>query len=283
VLRELRDAPVPLGTALADLDEQLDADRHPSGEPPPDGEDDGTAALRSLVRMGQDYLRLDPNGQADSFVAWLRATVQREGDPAGTARDAVDVATFHAAKGLEWAIVHLAGVEDGFVPIAHARTAAARAEEVRLLYVAMTRAQRELRITWAERRTFNGRTVERRRSPLLDPLVSAAAERARTPAEPITDDAAEWPEELARQREVLRDLAPREPAELSALRTWRESAARGARIEPEAVLPDHVLARIAAVRPVDVEQLGAIRGVGPILATRFGAAILDALAVGDVA
>ena len=77
--------------------------------------------------------------------------------PAGPSRDAVDVATFHAAKGLEWATVHLAGVEDGFVPIAHARTAAAKAEEVRLLYVAMTRAQRELRITYAEQRTFNGR------------------------------------------------------------------------------------------------------------------------------
>ena len=35
--------------------------------------------------------------------------------------------------------------------------------------------------------------------------------------------------------------------------------------------------------PTDVEALGAIRGVGPILAQRFGEAILDALAVGDVA
>ena len=34
------------------------------------------------------------------------------------------LATFHAAKGLEWPIVHLAGLEDGFVPIAHARTPA---------------------------------------------------------------------------------------------------------------------------------------------------------------
>ena len=49
------------------------------------------------------------------------------------------------------------------------------------------------------------------------------------------------------------------------------------------MLPDHVLARVAAARPSDVETLGAIRGVGPILAQRFGEAILDALAVGDVA
>ena len=40
----------------------------------------------------------------------------------------------------------MAGVEDGYVPIAHARTAAARAEEARLLYVAMTRATQRLYI-----------------------------------------------------------------------------------------------------------------------------------------
>ena len=49
------------------------------------------------------------------------------------------------------------------------------------------------------------------------------------------------------------------------------------------MLPDHVLARVADARPSDVDALGAIGGVGPILAQRFGAEILGALAVGDVA
>ena len=108
-------------------------------------------------------------------AAWLAATVQSEGDASGPSRDAVDVATFHAAKGLEWTTVHLAGVEDGFVPISHARTAAARAEEVRLLYVAMTRAQRELRISYAEQRTFSGRVVPRRRVAAPRPAHRRAA------------------------------------------------------------------------------------------------------------
>ena len=60
-------------------------------------------------------------------------------------------------------------------------------------------------------------------------------------------------------------------------------ARRATRIDPEAVLPDHVLARVAAEHPPDVEALGAVRGVGPILAQRFGEEILGALAVGDVA
>ena len=296
-LRQLRDATVPLGTALADLDEQLE---HAASRELADvgDEDDDTradrltraaeeqAALAALVRMGHDYLRLDPNGRADGMASWLTATVAAEGDTVGPVRDAVDVATFHAAKGLEWATVHLAGVEDGFVPISHARTAAAKAEEVRLLYVAMTRAERELRISYAEHRTFNGSVVERRRSPLLDQLVRGASpvDAALAPM-PADEDAARerWQNELARQRAALEASRPSVTPGLDELRAWRDTAARAARIEPEAVLPDHVLSRVAVTRPTDVEALGAIRGVGPILAQRFGEAILDALAVGDVA
>jgi ATP-dependent DNA helicase UvrD/PcrA len=292
-LRALRDANAPLGTALSDLEEQLEVEERTGLADLGDDDEarasrqaelaDEQAALAALLRMGHDYLRLDPNGRADTLASWLTATIQSEGDAAGSGRDGVDVATFHAAKGLEWETVHLAGAEDGFVPIHHARSAAARAEEVRLLYVAMTRAERELRISFAERRTFNGRVVDRRPSPLLHPLLRGAAPSSSPPAEPRDDDRSGWQDELARQRAALQASPPAVTAELEALRTWRDGAARAARIEPEAVLPDHVLARVAASRPSDVETLGAIRGVGPILAQRFGQAILDALAVGDMA
>jgi DNA helicase-2/ATP-dependent DNA helicase PcrA len=287
-VRTLRDATVPLGTALADFELQLEADDDEVLDLRDDADEDvrraalearsdEQAALRALVRMGRDYLRLDPMGRADTFGAWLAATVQAEGDHPG-GRDAVDIATFHAAKGLEWATVHLAGVEDGYVPIVHAKTAAARAEEARLLYVAMTRAQRDLRISWAERRTFSGKTVERRRSPLLDPLVQQAARRPTAP-EPgtPTPPVADWAEEVARQRDRLHIERTVIAPELEALRRWRDQAARAARIDPETVLPDHVLARVVAAHPADLEELGAVRGVGPILAHRFGDAMLEAL------
>ena len=195
-LRELRTAPVPLGTALADLELSLLVPED-TDDPDDDAETDTLLrerradeadAIASLLRMGQDYLRLDPMGQADAFARWLTATVQSEGDaPAGG--DAIDLATFHAAKGLEWVVVHLAGVEEGYVPIAHARTAAAKAEEARLLYVAMTRAQRELRITWAEQRTFASK-VDRAaaltvaRTDHRSTAAAAGADRARRAHQP---------------------------------------------------------------------------------------------------
>jgi DNA helicase-2/ATP-dependent DNA helicase PcrA len=284
-LRDLRTATVPLGTALADLELQLDEPgaRDPeTGDPEVDAlaaerEAERVDALATLVRMGRDYLRLDPLGRSDGFSRWLVATVQSEGDGA-SGGDAIDIATFHAAKGLEWAVVHLAGIEDGYVPISYAKTAAARAEEARLLYVAMTRAQRELRITWALQRTFAGKVVERRRSPLLDPIAAPSGAPA-GPVEPAPAVAPPegWRAELARQRSVLEGGRHASVPGLAELHRWREDTARAARVEPAAVLPDHVLARIARARPRDLDELSAIRGVGTILVSRFGAAMLDAL------
>ncbi len=88
--------------------------------------------------------------------------------------DAVEVATFHAAKGLEWPIVHLAGLEQGLVPISRAQTPDEIAEEQRLLYVAITRAERELHCHWAAARSFGERTSNRSPSPYLNNILSAA-------------------------------------------------------------------------------------------------------------
>lgn len=289
-LRQLRAPGVPLGTGLADLEsgldehvphqlerevDELDADDHEARAELLARAKDEHDALALLVRMGRDYLRLDPVGSGSTFATWLSATIRSEAD-ASAGGDAVDVATFHAAKGLEWAIVHLAGVEEGYVPIAHAKTTAARAEEARLLYVAMTRAQQELRITYAEQRTFNGKVVDRRRSPLLAPVPDRPP-LAAIPSVVATPPVADWVDELARQRASLERARTGSTPELHSLRRWREAVARAARVDVEAVLPDHVLARIAAAHPNDLAELGAIRGVGMILADRFGPDLLAAL------
>jgi len=126
--------------------------------------------LEALARLAREYSALDARPSAEGFLAWLDATVGRE--HAGQ-RDAVELTTFHRAKGLEWPVVFVAGLEQGLVPIGHAVTASAEAEERRLLYVAVTRAQNELHCSWAQRRTFGSRTLRRQPSPYLEAVDAA--------------------------------------------------------------------------------------------------------------
>ena len=67
--------------------------------------------------------------------------------------------TFHRAKGLEWQVVFVTGLERGLVPISWATTPTARAEERRLLHVALGRAEDGLHCSWARERTAHGRRV----------------------------------------------------------------------------------------------------------------------------
>ena len=113
--------------------------------------------FQGLVRLAREHSAVDQAATVDGFFAWLRATVG--GDEPANGGNVVELATFHAAKGLEWPVVFVVGLERGLVPIAQADTPAARAEERRLLYVAVTRAEHELHCSWAERRTFGGRTL----------------------------------------------------------------------------------------------------------------------------
>jgi DNA helicase-2/ATP-dependent DNA helicase PcrA len=111
----------------------------------------------------------------------------------------VELATFHRAKGLEWTSVYVVGLEDGYVPIVYAESASARAEERRLLYVALTRASEELHCSWVRsRRMGNGRQMERQPSPWL----AAIARVSRTGSGRITQrDAAK---RIADMRATLR-------------------------------------------------------------------------------
>ncbi len=75
--------------------------------------------------------------------------------------DAVTLSAAHAAKGLEWSLVHLIGMSEGSFPIAYATTDATVDEERRLAYVAMTRARDILRISGVAGRMRNARHPSR--------------------------------------------------------------------------------------------------------------------------
>jgi DNA helicase-2/ATP-dependent DNA helicase PcrA len=104
--------------------------------------------------------------------------------------NAVALSTIHRAKGLEWQHVAVVGWADGVLPSFQAHSVSQLAEEQRLAYVALTRAESTLLLTWS-RGTQDPRRPPRTASPFLGPILAAiAAETARLsplPAEQVTE------------------------------------------------------------------------------------------------
>ena len=250
-----------------------------------DGEDTPAAAerrgnLRELVRLGHEYDAAGGAPTIDGFVGWLDATLR--GDNGATAADGVELATFHAAKGLEWPVVFLVGIERGLVPIGHAKTPEAEAEERRLLYVACTRAESELHLSWARERTFGTRPLKRAPSPWLED-VSTTLNLLQRGVQP-----ADLRDRIAEERRKLRAMdrgtakapvgAGADPAVLDALKAWRRLAAKAAGVPPYVIFHDTTLAAVAEARPASRDALLALPGLGPVKASRYGDDLLRVVA-----
>jgi DNA helicase-2/ATP-dependent DNA helicase PcrA len=235
----------------------------------------------ALVALGREYLAHDGGaGCPEGFVAWLRATMRR-GDGELDTADAVDLLSFHRAKGLEYETVFVCGVERGFVPIAHAATAMELEEERRLLYVALSRAATALHVSWADERTLGSRVMPRDPSPWLDAIIGTVSEHADRAARDAEDPVAA----VRKARVLLAARAGFDPLSerdadrlLDALRDWRLTAARAAAVPPYAVAPDCTLRAIAAARPTSTSALAAVPGIGPVRLERYGAKILALVA-----
>ena len=114
-------------------------------EPPAAGgaQRDGWEARRAILRLAEDA---GPEATLRSFSDELMARAKDQHEP--TMRT-VTLSTLHAAKGLEWPHVYLAGWAEGSLPISYATTFEAVDEERRLAYVGVTRAARTLELSWA--------------------------------------------------------------------------------------------------------------------------------------
>ena len=264
--RDVRDALVLLrgGARSADPDQPMpDAVRdillgaHWTPEPPPTR---GAArerwdALQALVTLADETAAANPQATVADLVAELgeRAAAQHAPTVEG-----VTLASLHAAKGLEWDAVFLAGMSEGLLPTALADTPAAVAEERRLLYVGVTRAREHLQLSWAHSRMPGGR-ASRSMSRFLVPLwPSTGRAQAHVP------------------REVSDDPAARRVADR--LVAWRDEQARQTGVAPARVLTTTALEAIAAHRPGTLEELARLRGVGQQTLATLGGRILEVVA-----
>jgi DNA helicase-2/ATP-dependent DNA helicase PcrA len=114
----------------------------------------------------------DPDNLSPGIFNWLnRISLITRDDDNDEDEGKVNLMTIHAAKGLEFQVVFIAGCEDGLIP--HAKSleeGGSLEEERRLFYVAVTRARRKLYITSALRRRKQNQIVDAAPSPFLEEI-----------------------------------------------------------------------------------------------------------------
>jgi DNA helicase-2/ATP-dependent DNA helicase PcrA len=133
--------------------------------------------LMELVSAAREYESREKEATLDGFVD--RLSLLSEADEESGSRDArVWLMTLHAAKGLEFPVVIMAGMEDGLFP--HSRASASEEdleEERRLCYVGLTRAGSQLVLTSAARRRVFGEFQATQPSRFLEEIPSHLVER----------------------------------------------------------------------------------------------------------
>ena len=117
--------------------------------------------LGAFVDSAKEFGEMNPNGTLEDFLNHVALITDLDNiDEEDDAR--VKLMTVHAAKGLEFPIVFIVGMEDGIFPHFSSFVDQAELEEERrACYVAITRAKKKLYITSAESRMFFGKKIGR--------------------------------------------------------------------------------------------------------------------------
>jgi len=240
-------------------------------------------SLAAIVELARE------SGAADlsAFVSFLedRAAVQF-----APVADGVTLASIHSAKGLEWREVFLIGCSDGLIPLQHAETAEQLEEERRLLYVAVTRAEHALHLSWARARQPGGRATRQISRFLLRlgalPGVDQPSVRRGDGSKAGTKRARRGPATCrtcgkalvtAGERTIGRcQVCPATFNEdfLEELKDWRLEHARSRSVPAYVVFTDATLIAIAEQLPTDADGLSSIPGVGPSKLELYGEEIV---------
>ena len=123
-----------------------------------DGSEDGEERWANLLELRSVTTRYDDLGPEDALDRFLEETaLVADQDSLEGGADAATLITLHAAKGLEFPVVFIAGLEEGIFPHSRALDDEKELEEERrLAYVGMTRAKRRLYLSHAWRRATWG-------------------------------------------------------------------------------------------------------------------------------
>jgi DNA helicase II / ATP-dependent DNA helicase PcrA len=190
--------------------------------------------LGRLIRLAEEFD--DGVRTIGDFIADVEARFSTT----GADRRGVHLLTLHGAKGLEFEAVFIPRLEEKELPIRQAKKPGEIAEERRLFYVGMTRAKRQLVLTWSGKP-----------SRFLGELgIAARPVRAAEPDDPL----------------------------YAALKRWRLERATADDLPAYVVFHNSTLAEIAGRRPRDLSELGAVPGVGPTKLDRYGGDVLHVVA-----
>ena len=147
---------------------------------PKDEAEDRWENVLELVGTVEDYVKTADDISLRGFLSTV--SVRTELDEAGREANAITLMTSHAAKGTEFPVVFVTGLEDGVFPHHSSKEDGSYEEERRLFYVSMTRAMKYLILTYARRRYIR-RGMNLQPSPFLRELPDEVTEWANKSAE----------------------------------------------------------------------------------------------------
>jgi DNA helicase-2/ATP-dependent DNA helicase PcrA len=176
-----------------------------------DREDQARAEnLQELVSAAREFER--SNAEGATVAEYLDTVSLATNEDVIQGQGAVTLSTLHAAKGLEFPVVFVVGLEEGYLPHGQSGEDPEELEEERrLLYVGMTRAEDELTLTLADRRLVYGRVQMRTPSRFVSEI----------PADILEERAARRPASTLRPSIFDRDVEPDEEEQSAGLKRGR--------------------------------------------------------------
>jgi DNA helicase-2/ATP-dependent DNA helicase PcrA len=205
------------------------------------------ADLGRLRALAAEYTEATEDAGVPGFLEELDRRFSTEQSGRG-----VNMLTYHRAKGLEFDAVFLTRLLDGELPFRSQRAAADPDEERRLLYVGITRARRQLYLSWP-------REPRTEPSPFLEELGVKTPTKA-----PSSSRAARTPVTVSSGGGPIFDR----------LKDWRKKRALSDGVPAYVVFHDKTLAAIAERKPKDWADLAAIPGVGEASLDRYADEVL---------